>query len=83
MPMDETADRIKTYVAHELLFDQGSGTEFTEDTPLLPMIDSLGLVQLVAFLEEEFDIEIEDAEVTADNFRTIGDISRMLGSKAS
>ena len=35
-------------------------------------------MQLVAFLEEEFDTEIDDTEVTAENFRTIADIERLV-----
>ena len=42
----------------------------------------LGLLQLLAFLEEDFDVAIDDAEVTADNFRTIADIERMVHQKA-
>ena len=41
----------------------------------------MALMQLVAFLEEEFDIEIDDTEVTAENFRTIGDIERLVGGR--
>ena len=40
-----------------------------------------GLMQLVAFLEEEFDIEIDDTEVTAENFKTIADIERLVGAR--
>ncbi|HEY7660606.1 MAG TPA: phosphopantetheine-binding protein [Actinomycetota bacterium] len=82
--MDEVSDKIRAYVASELLFEEPSkAAELQADTPLLTMIDSLGLTQLVAYIEEEFEIEIDDAEVTADNFRTIGDLSRLVGSKAS
>jgi len=46
------------------------------------VMDSLGLMQLIAFLEEEFDVEIDDADVTVDNFRTVGDIERLVTAKA-
>src|SRR6476620_2181515 len=38
-------------------------------------IDSLGLIRLIAFLENEFGYRIEDDEITADNFATL----RQLG----
>ena len=44
-------------------------------------MDSLGLMQLVAFLEEEFDVEIDDADITADHFRTVGDIETLVTQK--
>ena len=51
----------------------------TDDTPLLDgIMDSLALMQLVAFLEEEFATEIDDTEVTAENFRTLADIERLV-----
>ena len=53
----------------------------SEDTPLLDgAMDSLGLMQLVAFLEEEFDMELEDDQITSDNFRTVNDIARLISS---
>ena len=80
----DVSDRIRAFVATELLFeDPRAADSLADDSPLLTLIDSLGLTQLVAFVEEEFRVEIDDVEVTADNFRTIGDLARLIGSKAS
>jgi acyl carrier protein len=35
-------------------------------------VDSMGVMQLVVAIEERFDIELSDAEIMADDFRTIG-----------
>ena len=43
-------------------------------------MDSLGLMQLVAFLEEEFDMELDDDQITSENFRTVNDIARLISS---
>jgi len=80
----DVSGRIRAFVATELLFEDPRAAEsLADDSPLLTMIDSLGLTQLVAFVEEEFQVEIDDVEVTADNFRTIGDLAHLVGSKAS
>ena len=80
--MKETTDRIRTFIADEVLFeDPSKASELSEDAPLLTLLDSLGLTQLVAFLETSFSIEIDDAEITADNFRSIGDVARLVSSK--
>jgi acyl carrier protein len=42
----------------------------------------LGLMQMISFIEEEFDVAIDDAEVTASNFRTVADIERLVEQKA-
>ena len=79
--MSEISDRIRDFISSELMFEDSS-TNLTDDTPLLAgVIDSLGLMQLISFIEEEFDVAIDDAEVTATNFRTVGDIQRLIEQK--
>ena len=79
--MSEISDRIRDFVSSELMFEDSSAA-LSDDTPLLSgVIDSLGLMQLISFIEEEFDVAIDDAEVTATNFRTVGDIQRLIEQK--
>ena len=79
--MSEISDRIRDFIATELMFEDAPAT-LSDDTPLLSgVIDSLGLMQLISFIEEEFDVAIDDAEVTATNFRTVGDIQRLIEQK--
>lgn len=77
----DAAERIKGFIKDEILFEDTSAT-LTDETPLLNgVIDSLGLMQLVAFLEEEFDVEIDDTDMTADHFRTVADIQQLVTQK--
>ena len=77
----DAADRIKDFIKQEILFEDANAT-LDDDTPLLAgIMDSLGLMQLVVFLEEEFDVEIDDADMTADHFRTISDIQELVNEK--
>jgi len=79
--VSEISDRIRDFVSSELMFEDSSAA-LSDDTPLLSgVIDSLGLMQLISFIEEEFDVAIDDAEVTASNFRTVGDIQRLIEQK--
>jgi len=79
--VSEISDRIRDFIATELMFEDTPAT-LSDDTPLLSgVIDSLGLMQLISFIEEEFDVAIDDAEVTATNFRTVGDIQRLIEQK--
>ena len=80
--MSDIGDRIRGFITDEITYENSDKQELTDDTPLLGgLIDSLGLMQLIAFLEEDFDVAIDDAEVTAENFRTVGDIERLVESK--
>jgi acyl carrier protein len=79
--VSEISERIKGFISTELMFEDNSAT-LSDDTPLLAgVIDSLGLMQLISFIEEEFDVAIDDAEVTASNFRTVGDIEKLIEQK--
>ena len=44
-------------------------------------IDSLAIMRLVAFLEQEFQIAIPASEITVENFQTVRVISDYLQSK--
>jgi len=49
------------------------------DEPL--HIDSLGVIRLVAFLESDLGIRVEDEELMADNFATLRQIGQLLATK--
>jgi acyl carrier protein len=50
-----------------------------EDEPL--QIDSLAIVRLVAFLETDLGIRIEDEELIAENFATLRQLGKLLATK--
>ena len=78
--MEEMTARICEFVREEILLDDSQALD--GDTPLLGgVMDSLGLLQLVAFLEEQYEVEIDDADMVAQHFRTPADISRFVQSK--
>jgi len=77
----DAADRIRDFIKQEILFENTDAT-LENDTPLLSgIMDSLGLMQLVAYLEEEFDIEVDDADMTANHFRTVTQIPALVNEK--
>jgi acyl carrier protein len=45
-------------------------------------VDSLGVMSLVAALEERFDIEISDEDILSDQFRTVGGLIAIVTSHA-
>ena len=50
------------------------------DEPL--HLDSLALIRFMAFLDRDLGICVEDEELHADNFATIGAIAKLLESKS-
>jgi acyl carrier protein len=54
-------------------------------TPLLgelPELDSLAVVELAVALEEEFDIVVDDADVTGELFATVGSLAEYVADRA-
>ena len=47
------------------------------------LIDSLGLLQIVAFMESEFGIEVLDEELTPEHFSTVKGMVSLVESKES
>jgi acyl carrier protein len=81
--VSDIGSRVKGFIAEEIMFED-SASDLSDDTQLLGgVLDSLGLMQLVSYIEEEFDVTVEDSEVTVDNFRTVADIERLISQKVS
>ena len=53
-------------------------------TPLLgaiPELDSMAVVSLITALEEQFGITVEDDEIGADTFETLGSLTSFVEQK--
>jgi acyl carrier protein len=79
----EVNDGVKDVLRESLdLGDQVEG--FDESTPLfesLVELDSMAIVTVVLALEERFDIAIDDDEIGAETFETLGALSDFIGGK--
>ncbi len=73
----DVSARIRDFINREMLV--GAEERVEEDSPLVGgILDSMALMRLVAFVEEEFGIEIDEAQVTASNFRTVRDVAHLV-----
>lgn len=57
---------------------------FTESTRLLgyvPELDSLAVVNVITALEERFGVVVNDDEISADTFETVGSLHSFLVQK--
>ena len=57
--------------------------EIDPDTPLVRrgVIDSIELMQVVAFLEKTYDIRVDETEVVPGNFRSLAAMSVLVDRK--
>ncbi len=74
-------DKLKTYILD--YFVKESGIKLTDDTSFLDegIIDSTGVMELVAFLEMTFEFRIEDEEIVPDNFDSINKLLKFVQLK--
>jgi len=76
--MDETQRKIREFLSR---FFKNHDLAPEEDIFSLGFVNSLLAMQLVAFVEKEFAIRVEDDDLDLDNFRSIGAISRLIERK--
>lgn len=73
---------LRRYITQELLSDR-SGAVVGDDDDLLGSwaIDSVGMMSLVLFVEEEFRVGVPPEDVTIENFVSISAIDAYLRSR--
>jgi acyl carrier protein len=68
-------------VVRERLIKRGLGRAFSTEDDLNEIgLSSLDMATLMLRVEAEYDLEIPEAEMTAENFRTVAKISRLVTS---
>lgn len=73
----------------KMLLDQslglcGRGSGFSASTPLLgslPELDSMAVVTLITAIEEQFGFIVDDDEIEAETFATLGSLTAFIDSK--
>jgi methoxymalonate biosynthesis acyl carrier protein len=76
--MDQTQTKVKDFLSR---YFRNHDLQPQEDIFALGFVNSLLAMQLVAFVEKEFGIRVEDEDLDLDNFRSIDAISRLVSRK--
>ena len=74
-------EKTKEFIIDTFLY--GDETDMNNDTSFIGtgIIDSTGILELLAFVEETFDIKVEDDELLPDNFDSLNKIESYLKTK--
>lgn len=77
-----SAEQIHGYIADNFLYMRPD-LEIEPDTPLLEtdVLDSMGVVELVGFLEEEFGIDVGNDEINEENFESVRSLTEYVEGK--
>jgi acyl carrier protein len=79
--MDDIKSKVRDYIVENFLFGDGDGLK--EDTSFLAesIIDSTGILELVAFIEEQFEIKVADDELVPKNLDSLDNIAVYVQGK--
>ena len=80
--MTATSAKIRQFIADNFLFREDRAS-VGDDESLLDagLIDSTGVLELVAYLEGEFGIQMADADIVPDNLDSIAKITAFVEGK--
>jgi acyl carrier protein len=73
---------LEQFIVNDLLVGNGQG-EIGPDTSLISsgILDSLSLIRLINFVEDNFNLVVEDEDVVPDNFETINALGALIATK--
>ena len=79
--MGDSREKIRAFVVDNFLF--GQDADLRDDTSFLEkgILDSTGVLELVAFLEQTYSIKVSDDELVPDNLDSIDLISAYIDKK--
>lgn len=76
-------DEVKTTLIDVLSLGD-AGARLSADSPLLgslPELDSMAVVSLIGALEDRFGIAIDDDDISASTFETLGSLAAFVAAK--
>lgn len=78
--MTDTRQIIRRFICDNFIVSEAA---FSDDDSMLDkqIIDSTGVLELIAFLEEQFEIRITDEEMVPENLDSVNRICAFLSRK--
>ncbi len=79
----DTLDGVRNLLKSALQLGERAD-RLTEDSALLgaiPELDSMAVVTVITMMEEQYDIQVDDDEISADTFATVGTLVRFVAGK--
>ena len=80
--MSENVQHIRTFIFENFLFDAEESALGNDDSFLEQgVIDSTGVLELVEWIEETFEIKIDDTELVPENLDSVNLIAAFIERK--
>jgi acyl carrier protein len=80
--LEQISQRIREFLFENYLFGYDEN-ELGNDTSFLNfgVLDSTGILELIVFIESEFNMEVSDAEILPENLDSVDCVSRLVYKK--
>jgi len=75
-------ERIRSFIIQKFPLARKRGLHETDNLMENGVVDSLGVLELVGFMEREFSLSVSDEELTMDNFQSVQHIAAFIEAKA-
>ena len=74
--------KIRQYILHNYLFSENEA-DLADDVSFLEsgLIDSTGMMEVIFFVEESFDIKVEDEEMVPENLDSVNNLVTYISRK--
>ena len=69
---------LADYIKNEVIRNRNASLDENEDLIGAGILDSLGILKLVAYINESFGIDVPDEDVVYENFHSLGSIANYL-----
>jgi acyl carrier protein len=79
MDIEKTLER---FIVDELLLGKKASIGVDESLIGSGILDSLTLLELIAFVEKRFNVKVADSDMVPDNFKTISRIKTFIETRA-
>jgi acyl carrier protein len=79
--MSDVKQKIRTFIVENYLFGDDEGLE--DNTSFLDegIVDSTGILELIGYISDEFDIHVEDDEMVPENLDSLNNVSAYIARK--
>jgi acyl carrier protein len=79
--MSEYERPLTDFIRQEILHGRAVPLGREDDLLGAGVIDSLGILRMVAFIEEQFGVRVPDEDVVFENFQSIGAMADYVGQR--
>ena len=81
MTQEDVRSKVSTFIKRNFLFDEKKELDPSASFLRTGILDSTGILELITFIEEEYDVRFPDEDLTSENFDSVDRVVATLERK--